>query len=559
MLCIGIALIHIFHRLMFPEKGIRLAWIILLAMFVVIVIYVLNPKGRVYSVHGFFRTAIVHQIMNGDTPPLDALFAGQVVRSPWGFPWLVAQITRAFDITPFYSFAVVNVVSLGLVLLLCYRISGLLVRDQKANVLSAIVSVFGTTIFSFDQKIWLKQTLNIVIECRGLPVFEKFSNINGVPIGLVFFLLFIYTVIKIFQHKNIWPCAVGLLVSILGCGFFYPPMMPGIVAGAVAVCVVHLVLFRTDYFGKTIKPIIVMVAAVIGGCLLLGPYMLSVSSGVSKKIELCNLWYLYRNSVNYIVLAGPLWIVILINGKFLMRHVNMRAFAILLTIAIATGACFVFIHIPDSVEYKFMILSTVTLGILGGISFNKIRQWRYKSVAMVLLILFIMPAVTIASFRLGRYEDLPVIYEEKGRYIVFAEPEENELYEWIGDNTAGDRIFVDSEMKIPVFARRCLLIGIDKPDGSIQIGYGMKMARVRLRHGYDPDLYMQRQKLVRNIYGYENTLTSEEIMDSLRTQDVYVVTRGKASGNVIDRNGFEEIFKSSKGNFIVLKPQPRTH
>jgi len=214
-------------------------------MFILASIYGLNPNNRVYSGHGFTHAGITYQILNGKVPPSNPLLAGEALLYPWGYEFIAAVITRIFSITPFYSYAIINIISLGIVMFLIYQISRLLINDRKANILSVIISIFGIIILNPYLRRVLK-SFGIYPEWRGVPVFVKFSNINGTPVGLVFYLMFLYSVIKIFVGKKPGFNAALFFLSILGCGFVYAPLLPAVVASTICICLVNIALNRKE-------------------------------------------------------------------------------------------------------------------------------------------------------------------------------------------------------------------------------------------------------------------------------------------------------------------------
>jgi hypothetical protein len=390
-------------------------------------------------------------------------------------------------------------------------------------------------------------------ELRIIPVFKKFFNINGVPIGLVFFLLFVYAIIKILENKNTWFYAILTLVSILGCGFFYLPMAPGIPATTLALTALWLMLARTNYFAGTAKPVILTIGAVIIGTFLLGPYVLSASSGVSQSIELFNFSFVLENCVNYLIAAGPLLIITLMNIKYLVNRLNSRVFLVLLVVMMGNAACYLFIHIPDSAEYKFLLLSTVTLGILAGLALHNMKRWCHKTVVLILMLLFLFPSYEVTLRKSKKPGHRPV-YIEDGKNILFAAEEENELYQWIKPNTPKDSVFIDLELKIPVYAQRRLFIGMDRPDGKKEIGYGLYIDDIlHIRNGIDSHMIAKRKTLVKNIYGLDDTLPRKEILDYLATEDIYVIVRTEILSRDFDKGGFKEVFSSSQKHFIIYR------
>ena len=111
----ALAVAFLLHRLVYSQKKINLAWPLLVFGGIFILLYAVNPQNRIYSFHGFLHTGIVYQILEGGLPPTNVLLAGEKLLYPWGYEFVCAQIVRIFNITPFYTFALVNIVSLLLV------------------------------------------------------------------------------------------------------------------------------------------------------------------------------------------------------------------------------------------------------------------------------------------------------------------------------------------------------------------------------------------------------------------------------------------------------------
>ncbi len=562
MVSMGFGLVVVLYRLVFSESRLRPIWVILVCMSLVATIYTLNPYFRVYSVHGFFRGSIVYQILNGCVPPMDPLFAGEPLRSPWGFPWLAAQISYVLNVTPFTAFALINVMSLGLVMLLAYKISQMVVRDEKANIFSSVVAVFGTTIFSRTTIYLLLGLLHSSwAESRAIPALMKFPNANGAPLGMVCFLAFVFSVMKLFETRGSLRWMFAVPVSVMCCGFFYPPMVPAIPACVLAICASQLVLRGRRPDGGAVRASVLMVLASVAALAVLVPYSLSVSSGVSSGIELFRPCYFFRNLVNYLVPMLPLLAVILISSKYLFQRANQVMLTLVASVIAATMGCFLLVHVPGDVEYKFLILSALMLGVLGGVAIYDLRHRMKRIFVLLVLCLFLWPSCVEIAEKLNRLGN-PVIFfykkkagfVETGRDIALVKKEEQQLYAWIRGHTSTEAVFIDSDMRIPIFGQRRLLIGIDLPDGKARTGYGVTMDKLRLRHGYDAADFERRRRLVKNVYGHDNVMTKEEILKSLSGKDIYIVSRGRSLRSDLYDHEFEEVFRSSSGNFVVVRP-----
>ena len=544
----------------------------LLGISPLIMIYALNPNLRIYSFHGFMHSGVVYQLLNGNIPPFNPVLGEQVIRYPWGWHCVASLITKVLAITPFNAFALINIFSLCLAMVLVYKISQLVIEDEKANIFSIIISIFAISIMDLYLDFRLSRLLHISIpfEVRGVPIFDRFSNSNGIPIGLIFFLLSLFSVIKLFQNGKAGVNTLLYLISVLGCGFFYPAMLPGIAASTVLICLVNVILNKNGYFARDLKKVILLISALLLGILFLMPYFFSVTSGVKTQIQFFNLKTMHVKIVKYLMVTLPILVIIYINRAFFQHEVNKTAIIILFSVIVATLSCNIFISLPLETECKYFKLSTVTLGIVGGIAFYAMNQGYKKLVVFILLLLFLAPLYRHVQWKLRFQKKAPHVshlYVEKGRCLYTKNSEENELYHWIRNHTDKNSIFIDSELTIPVLAQRQLFIGMDReapfrpaPMGMKGIwggqpGYGWTIdAFLRLMNGYDPDLIDRRQALVKGIYDINQKLTNKEMKAFFNThKNMYVVVRTKELEDKFNQEKFDQIFRSSKGHFLVYQ------
>ena len=153
----GVVLIslHLFYRLIFTEKRIKPVYPILLGILFISFTYVLNTGFRIYSNHGFYRVSIAYQILNGSMPPDDPLFAGEIIRAPWGYPWLIAVLTQMFQVSPFWITTWINLFCLACSMYLVYVISFQFSQDNKSAIFSMIVAFFAATPISMFLAEWI--------------------------------------------------------------------------------------------------------------------------------------------------------------------------------------------------------------------------------------------------------------------------------------------------------------------------------------------------------------------------------------------------------------------
>lgn len=556
----------------FSKKKTQKLWLVLLGLAPLILIYALNPNLRIYSFHGFRHAGIVYQLLEGNVPPYNPLFGGELLIHPWGWHCLAAFISHVFNITPFYSFAFINAVSLCLTMVLVYQISRLVIKDEKANIFSVLIAIFTTAILDIHLVLRLSQLFHISIpfEIRGIPLFDKFSNINGAPLGLTFFFLSLFSLIKLFQNKNVWINALLFFISLLCCGFLYPSMLPGIVASTGLFCVVSLLSPHNEYFARDLKKIILLSGLLIMGMLFLMPYFLSITSGIKTNVELFNLSIMPVKIAKYLLVTFPLLILLYIKRSYLQNNTNRTAIRILLTVIIATFSCHIVISLPMETEIKYFMLSTGTLGIVGGIAFQAMNRGFMKPVVFILVLFFLAPLYRHVKWKarlLNKAPHVSTVYVEKEKYLYTKNAEENELYEWIRNHTDKNSIFIDSALTIPVLAQRQLFIGMDNevPLGRAPIGmsgiysgepgYGSTIdSYLRLINGYDPDLIDTRQAHVKRIYAANRKGTDTEMKKFFNAhKNMYVVVRTKALEDKFKGENFDQVFRSSQGNFLVFQ------
>ncbi len=576
----------------FSRKKIPKLCSVMLGLSPLILIYLLNPNLRIFSFHGFRHAGIVYQLLQGNIPPLNPLLAGEVLQHPWGWHCIAALITGIFNITPFSSFAIINTVSLCLTMVLVYKISQLTCRDEKANTFSVLIAIFAVTILDVYLVLGLHRLLkvNIPFEHRGIPIWDKFSNSNGVPLGTVFFLLALFSLIKLFQSKNRWGNTLLFLFSLLGCGFLYPAFLPGLISSTGLLCLVNLFSPRQGDFARDAKKIILLTGALAVGLLSLSPYFLSITSGLKSQLHLFNLEWMSIKIMRFALVAFPLLIIIFINRRYLLHNANRAGLTVLITVVIATLGCNIIFSLPLDTEVKFFMLSAMTLGIVGGIAIHGMNQRFSKLLVLSIVLLFLAPLYRQVQVKLLLQKDDPPVselYYEKGRYLYSTSSEENELYQWIKNQTEKNSPFIDLQLTVPVLAQRQLFIGMDSeaplkrtPRGMKEVfggvaGYTSTIdSFLRFVNCYAPELIDTRQAFVETLYGVNEKLTAAQMnLFFTAYKNLYVVVRAKGMYTVVRTQGayvmlttnalkrrfaasnFTQVFRSSQGNFLVFQKE----
>jgi hypothetical protein len=537
-------------------KKVGKIWLMVLGVAPVVLIYVLNPEFRVYSFHSFMHAGITYQILNGNVPPTDPLLAGHAAAYPWAAHLIAAGLSRVFNITPFLSIAVMNVASLALAMALIYRISKMLVDDERANVLSVVVSIYGITVA--NPSLLRLLSVKLPTEFRGVPILLKFITINVLPIGLVCFLLFVYLVLKLEISRRTSLVAPLVLVALLGVGFTYPAFLPGIAVSLGLAWILTLALFRRETLRWSLRTLVSTVLALAATALIVRPYLALTGAGTVGQMQILAKQMVLANAVKYFVVTLPILVIIAANLRA-FRQVNPRALAFLVIVVVATAAAYLAIHVPLDNEYKFLLLSTVTLGILGGVAFAELarRLKGYRTIAVfVLLALFLFPSFRFVKLKMvqERAGRPSKAFVERGRSIHSTDPEDDQFYQWIKANTGPKSVFVDQELDIPVLAERPLLIGLGKREPGQQKGFGPVDMILRFQSGYPASLLETRRRIVEKIYAADKQLTDAEVSELLGLPgDLYVVWRAKGQDRAFDNPAFQEVFSSQAGNYKIYQ------
>jgi hypothetical protein len=543
-------------------SGRRFPWPLLLALGVspVILIYALNPEFRVYSFHSFMHAGIVYQILNGNVPPPDPLFAGHTVPYPWAVHLVAAGISRVFNVTPFLAIAALNVVSLGLVMVLVHRISRLVVKDARANILSVVVAVYAVT---FTNPSLMKVlSLPITTEFRGVPILLKFITINVLPVGLVFFLLFVYSVLRLEATRRMFPHAWVLVASILGTGFAYPAFLPGVGLSLVFAWVVNLALFRRQALRWSLPTLAATVAALVVSAVAVRPYLSLLTAGTLSQMQVLVPRLVAANLARYLVVALPLAVVILAN-RAAFKSSEPKPLIFIAVVVLATAVGYFALHLNMDNEYKMLLLSTVVLGIPGGIAFGHLagrcRGWKVVGV-FLLLAAFLFPAFRFVRLKLvqeraGRPSQE---FVEKGRSLHPADSEADRFYRWVKENTGPRSAFIDRDLGICVLGERAIFVPAGGPELRERKGFGPVDLILRQQSGYPDELIRARRTIMDKIY-QGKTLNGSEL-EQLRglTGGIYVVRRadGAAAGpGAADLAGdlLTEVFASPSGGYKLYK------
>lgn len=529
-------------------------WLLLWGLSPVILVYALNPDFRVYSFHSFMHGGIVYQILNGKIPPPDPLVAGQATHYPWGFHMLAAGLSRLLRVSPFISMALLNIISLLLVMVFIYKISQLLIVSRRAGILAVIGAVFGSTPVVPELLRMLPKT--IPTEIRGIPMLHKFISVNPLPIGLVLFLPAVYAAIRLFQGKRLVVNTLLVAGSALATGFVYPAFLPGIAAG-VGLGFIVIVALRTAGLGRSgLAGGMLTVAALAVAGLILRPYLTSIGSGTVSNMQILDRRSVVANLARWVTTLAPVTVLIVLNLRQLTARLDRRGLLVVAVVAVASAGVYLAIHLPFDNEYKLLLISMVMLGMLGGLAFDAMLERYRRPAVLALVIVFIIPALRVTWLRAVRGRKVPSTYVERGMNTEPVDSEEAEFYRWIRTDTAANSVFIDSGLEIPVLGRRRLFIPPPGRGRQHQKGFGMIRIILTAQSGYDAELIDSRISIVDRLYDTSERLRPRDIAE-LRAlgADVYAIARDTETAGDLENTGFLQVFSSPGGNRVYLLPK----
>lgn len=524
---------------------------LLLGLLPLVFIYLWSPNNRIVSDHGFWHTSIVYQIMNGNIPPNNPLLAGKPLIYPWATHLVVAALSNFFQISPPITFALINLSALLMTMILAVKITKFFSHDRIINIFAVFLSIFGITFFVKGPIAQLlKGHIPLSDLKSGMPIFLKFGQVNSTHLGILFFSLFLYSVLHIFiKPTKIKHHSVTLFISVLGAVFFYPFYWLAILACCFSIC---LVMFLVH--GKIILPKIAIVCAcVVTGSLVGFPYLLQISSGKSdaaSSLLMASPLLALKHGYTYFLTTLPISTILVWKRKILRDYLSTKSEPILIVVTsvITTTLMYVFLSGPLEVEYKYAMLSYFSLGIISSVCFADLYH-KNRLICFILTASFLLPFSTYMAQKVkAGNSDYSYILERRA-YLRHSDPGENRLYSWISNHTDRNAIFIDSNNpNISLFGRR-------------QVYYGQLVAS-GLRYilgwygryeflGYSHEMTEARKKIVEKIYSNSNSEISAEVVSAIAELDsksgVYVVVRKDKTvkEKFVNNNRFNQVFDSS--------------
>ena len=532
--------------------------LLLLGLLPTFLTYLWNADARVYSAHGFMHTSIVYQIMNGYIPPNSPILAGEPLQYPWAHHLIVAIMTCGLRISPPTAFAAINVCVLLLTLVLVFKIAVFLSSSHIAGIFATVLSIFGLTFLNHGPiAFFLAKVTSLNSLFEVLPpslVAGKFTTVTSMPLGILFFVLFLHSILHIFSEQI---CAqqyyATLFLSIVGAGFFYPLIWLALPLCCVTICCFVYLHYRQTVWPKLTRTII----CVICGTLVVLPYLYQISSGKTEAtLGLTpDFRFLLFKCVRYFLTILPISVVLFWKRKRLLYllHGQLTPTLILIVTTATTALMFIFFSIVSDPgnDYKYLALSCLSLGIIASVCIEDLYL-RNRIICFFLILSFLVP-ISAEWIRKVRYASWNISdpYIERGMYLHHGERSEDALYKWISSQTERNAILLDTHLTIPVFGRRQLYIGVndrlESLDNNVKNGWAKNIYAILHTQAYSPKIIDTRRRVASEIYSNTSTQISEEVLLELnRTSengDVYIVARKENTNNKLaNHTAFKKVF-----------------
>jgi len=527
-----------------------------------VTLYIVHPNFRIYSFHGFLHTGIVYSILNSGIPPENACFAGYGVNYYWPYHTFIATLISVLHLSPAWVFALVNICCLFFSMVLIIKATYIITKNELSALLGCLLALVATTFIGGPVISVAQRVLHVSLQGSGIPVLAKYLNINGMPFGLVFFTLGLFSILKVFSCEKppriiyLWLFLVTLMT-----GFFYPPIWIGWVACTYTACFVLMTMRKKEALRKSILTMCVVTLASV----LVMPFLLffSVADSNTAEVPINFSWDIYEmllNFAQYLIPLLPLAALIAWRPKGLRERYKQTPEIILIPAAflVALGMLFV-IGILGMNGYKFRSLAFIVLGLLSAEPFKQIFL-KNKTLCYVLMALLLLPAGFMISHRALHWQVVADPLVERGMYYEHANTSQNRLYKWISSETPLNSVFIDTQMSIPIFGRRSLYVGYDLREQKMREKKEVWFRRARdgwgipvfenngWRRGVPLAVVESRKRVVTKIYSKSILNIDQEVIDELDKislhRPVFVVARETHIDDKLKRNNcFVHVFE----------------
>jgi hypothetical protein len=524
-----------------------------------VTLFAWNPDFRIYSRHGLLHAAMLYRIGEEGIPPTNPLVAGEPLGFHWAYECLGAVVSRGFGISPSWSFALINLAALAVVLIVLARVVRPLVDTPARGLFAPMVAIFAITPIPLW---WLRSTEPIQrmvgpLMSRATPVAQKFANTNGVPLGLMCLALVI-AAMRIPLDRPMVRFG-GIAASLAGCGVLYPPLLPAAMITVAAFSIVEQLQRDPGDHLASVRRLAGDAAAAIAGCGAAAAVMVALDIYPTAAIELLAKPYPAADIAGLFLTVGPGILVIAAAWSTLRKFGDRLSIWQLLVASAANSGCFLLLSLNDRNEYKFLIAGQLLMGLVVGAALLALRH-RYGIVPVaVTTVLFLGSFAHIHAQCLVNHRNAALHLREDGRRLVHPDPEQDRLYRWIGEQTPPDAAFVDSELLVTVLGPRALVapyrsnraVRVERERGFINRTdlFVQEFQRI------DPEVAARRRRLVQTLLdgGNNDVERSVKLLHAIGIPEVWVICRTSDQRRRLGEIGADEVYVGADGLPCVMR------
>jgi hypothetical protein len=522
----------------------------------VLVVLLSNPLNRVYSHHGYIHTSIIYRIVHTGVPPTHPFLADHPLPYYWGYHFLAAGFVQ-LGMTPGWASAVINVLALTACLALVWWIAKQLVVDRielpgtnrpSATWVALCAGFAALFAPAYLPPILVAQQFAGSMgfsfpDPRGMPIAIKFVNQSGMTLGVVFVVSWMASMIGMYQGRRVVVCALATGISLLGCAFFYPPMLPSLVLGTPAVALLFVLRSPSAQRRLQWKRGVTVCLSGASGVLITMPYLLQVAESLRGNTRILDPSTFRDSLIWVLVLMIPTVAYGWTHRQKLRGRLANIPLQVLLGIVGSSFVLYLLLNQPLRTEYKYLSVAMIAMGFLGGAIFA--LAWRRSSLFSWCIagVFVVTPGYSFVQ-KLSYHTDYPTAFVESGSDLLYSGDSEREaLFTWIRGQTSTDALFLDPIGTVPIYGQRGALMTPNERD---LIGFGGNPYRFLAVH--DQEL-IERRLLVLAGRADEAAMR-REIPDGM---PVYrIVDRQESWGLRVDPKLWRDVYRTPRKHYRVL-------
>lgn len=468
-----------------------------------------TPALRIYSAHGMWHASMVNAIHAGGAPPENPLFAGDLLRYPYAFHWVVAQAMHWIPLAPPHWFQLLNLSALALFLWLIVRAAASMGASRGEQTAALLLCLFSANPLANAA---LRGSL-LGADSRSIP-FNKFSMINTTQLGFVVLAAILFLSLQLLRGRSKRAARIGIPLLCAAQGYLYPMLWPPALlwAGVLAIVAPEL---RRDWRYQL---------GLVASALVALPFVIAISSGKAPNASLA-VGPTLSNLLEILRFAVLPCACLALAAIYSWRPRDLRISAFLLLSLGGTLGGYLLADGPDRVQYKLLAAAALPLGLLVAGPLHQLSRRPVWVVPIVAALLFHSTFVFMKRSCVSLPRE-PVAFS--GKAILPGSPQERAMTTWIREETEPNAVFIDSTRSIPVHGMRSLFAAMDTSvDTDEYEGWTYPSSRlVLIVSGTDASHYARRISLATAVLdGSSDNATLREIASELPGRPIYVVSR----------------------------------